>query len=205
METTTSRQKQILEFMATYQFREGFPPSIREICKALGLSSPGSLIKHLRSLELKGHIVSMPGKKRAWKLTNKLSQSTIPVIGRIAAGTPILASENCESDLPVDPHLFGSDEVFALIVKGDSMIEAQIRDGDLAIIKPGSNAVNGDIVAVLIESLESEATLKVFRKTDDYIELIPANTEYKAQIFRDKDQERIKILGKLVGIIRPKA
>jgi repressor LexA len=200
----TVRQKEVLEFMAAYQDREGFPPSIREICQALGLSSPGSLIKHLRTLETKGFIVSIPGKKRAWKLTNRSSRNHIPLIGRIAAGTPILADENKDDDLPVDPRLFGADEVFALLVKGDSMIDAQIRSGDLAVIRPQSQAENGEIVAVMIEGLEPEATLKIFRRRNDDIELHPANQAYSVQIFRGEERGRVKILGKLAGIIRPR-
>ncbi len=200
----TVRQKEILEFMAAYQDREGFPPSIREICQAVGLSSPGSLIKHLRSLEAKGFIAGVPGKKRAWKLTNRSSRNYIPLIGRIAAGTPILADENKDDDLPVDPKLFGSDEAFALLVKGDSMIDAQIRSGDLAIIRPQSQAENGEIVAVMIEGIEPEATLKIFRIKNEDIELHPANEAYKVQIFRGEERGRVKILGKLAGIIRPR-
>lgn len=200
----TARQRQILEYMKSYQTREGFPPTIREICKALGLVSPGSLIKHLQALEREGRLTKVSGKKRAWKLTDRSSPFSIPLIGRIAAGTPILSEQNKEDDLPVDPHLFGSHEAFALRVKGDSMIEAQIREGDLAIIRPQHEAESGEIVAVQVEGLEPEATLKIFRRRNGDIELHPANPVHKTQRFQGEERARVMILGKLIGVIRPK-
>jgi len=199
----TDRQKEILDFIGAFQAREGFPPSIREICRALGLASPGSLIRHLRVLETKGLLSSIPGKKRAWKLTHQRSPFSVPLIGQIAAGTPILAEENREDDLPVDPKLFGSDEAFALRVRGDSMIGAQIRDGDLAVIRPQEDAGNGEIVAVIVEGLEPEATLKVLRRGKQNLELHAANPAYVPLVFKGRDMAKVKILGKLVGIIRP--
>ena len=198
----TERQQTILEFIREFQAREGFGPSVREICQALGLASPGSLIKHLRALEEQGLISRTPGKKRTWKLTGRRAAPSIPILGRIAAGAPILAVENREGDLPVDPALFGCRQAFALRVKGDSMIEAHIRDGDLAVIRPQDQADNGRIVGVIIEDMESEATLKVLHQKEDRIELHPANPKYKPQVFKAGDQARIKILGCLVGLIR---
>ncbi len=182
----------------------GYPPSVREICKALGLASPGSLLKHLRSLEDEGFIVSDPHKKRTWKLTRGPAKARIPLIGRIAAGAPILAEQNKESDLSIDPRLFGADEVFALIVKGDSMIDAQIRDGDIAVIKPQCDAENGEIVAVIVEGLESEATLKIFHKKRGIIELRPANDNHQIRAFKGAQQSSVRIVGKLMGIVRPR-
>jgi repressor LexA len=114
-----------------------------------------------------------------------------------------LADHNKEDDLPVDPQLFGSREAFALLVKGDSMIEAQIREGDLAIIRPQSEAENGEIVAVQVEGVETEATLKIFRRRNGDIELHPANPAHQVQLFSGDERERVKILGKLIGVIRP--
>jgi len=198
----TERQKQILHCIKTFHQREGFPPSLREVCAALGLVSPGSLIKHIRALEAEGLLKSVPGKKRSWKVVGRSSSPSIPLVGRIAAGTPILAQENKEDDLPVDPTLFGANEVFAVRVQGDSMIEAQIRDGDIAVIRPMEEAENGWIVAVMVEGLEPEATLKIFRRQKDAVELVPANTKYKPLLFKGKDRTKVKILGKLIGIIR---
>jgi len=192
-----------MEFIRSFHNEEGFPPSLREICKALGLASSGSLIKHIRALELEGLLTKTPGKKRAWKLKGGMSvRTSIPVVGRIAAGTPILAEENREENLPFDPAFFGSPQVFALRVKGDSMIDAKICDGDLAIIRPQSQGENGETLAVMVEGLEPEATLKIFRIKDDQVELHSANLSYKPVVFRGGDTEKIKIIGKLVGIIR---
>jgi repressor LexA len=126
------------------------------------------------------------------------------LVGRLSAGTPILAEENREDDLPVDPGLFGSQDAFALRVQGDSMIDAQIRDGDLAIIKPQDDAENGWIVAAMVEGLETEATLKIICRKNRDVELHAANPLYRPLIFKGEDQSRVKILGKLIGIIRRK-
>lgn len=201
MEITT-RQKEVLSFIRSFQDREGFPPSLREICKGLALASAGSLLKHMRVLEKGGYLTGVAGKKRAWKLTSRLSSVSIPLVGQIAAGTPILAQENREDDLPIDPRLFGSDSVFALRVQGDSMIDAQIRDGDLAIIRPQEAVQNGEIAAVQVEGLEPEATLKVVRRRNMGIELHAANPAYEPLVFTGDNQARVRILGKLVGVIR---
>jgi repressor LexA len=169
----TDRQYQILAFIRSFQAREGFGPSVREISQALGLASPGSLKKHLDALVREGELTHQPGKKRTWQLTSRSAGPSIPLLGRIAAGTPILAQENRESDLPVAPELFGCDASFALRVSGDSMIDAQIRDGDLAIIRPQDQAEDGQIGAVQVEGLETEATLKRLRRRKGRIELHP--------------------------------
>ena len=208
----TDARRHVLEFFGKFQSREGVPPSVREICDGLDRSSAGSMHKHLQALETGGYLARMPGKKRTWKLTSKAwdfigrpSSPSIPLVGQIAAGTPILAEENREDDLPVDPTLFGYEHAFALRVKGDSMIDAQIRDGDLAIIRPQDEAQDGQIVAVQVEELEPEATLKVFRRRNGTVELHPANSKYEPFVFKGEEQSKIKILGKLVGVIRPKA
>lgn len=190
--------------MRGFQQEEGYPPTVREICKRIGLASAGSLLKHMRSLEEAGFIEHSPGKKRAWKLKDQPSPLWIPVLGRIAAGAPILAEENKEFELSIDPGLFGSREAFALKVKGDSMIDAQIRENDLAIIRPQNDVENGQVAAAMVEGLESEATLKIIKKTKDTIELRPANPDYESLIFRGKERSKVKILGKMVGLIRPK-
>ncbi|MBU0516011.1 MAG: transcriptional repressor LexA [Proteobacteria bacterium] len=200
--TITDRQQQVLDFIAAFQAREGFPPSVREICAHLGLKSPGSLIKHLRALEEEGLLGRSPGKKRAWKLTQAPGPRTIPLVGRIAAGTPIMAVENREDDIPVDPWLFGDEDTFALRVKGDSMIEAHIRDGDLAVIRPQAEAQNGDIAAVLVEGIEPEASLKTIRRSPGRLELHPANPAYEPLVFEGEDIARVRVLGRLVGLIR---
>jgi repressor LexA len=207
----TERRKEILAYLEKFQQREGFPPSIREICSALDLKSPGSLHRHLRVLEERGCLEKSPGKKRAWKLTEigrrivgRPSAPGIPLIGRIAAGTPILAEENKEDELPVDPTIFGSDAAFALRVQGDSMKDAQIRDRDLAIIRPREDADSGRIVAVRIRGIETEATLKILRRSEGRVELHPANDDYEPLVFSGEDCSKVEILGELIGVIRTK-
>jgi repressor LexA len=207
----TKRQREILEHIGKFQAREGFPPSIREICTALEVRSPGSMHRHLRELKRKGYLEETSGKKRAWKLADKggrligrPSSPSIPLIGRIAAGTPILAQENRDEELSMDPGLFGSEEAFALRIQGDSMKDAQIRDGDLAIIRPQREAETGEIVAVMVEGVEAEATLKILHRSAGRVELHAANEAYTPLMFRGKDRSKVKILGKLIGIIRLK-
>jgi len=201
--SVTDRQREILDCIEVLQKREGFPPSLRDICKALGLVSPGSLMRHIRILEAEGLLKGAPGKKRSLRLIGRPPSSpSIPLLGQIAAGTPILAQQNREEELPVDPTLFGSADAFAVRVRGDSMIDAHIRDGDLAVIRPQQEADDGLIVAVLVEGLEPEATLKIFRRRKDVVELHPANSEYSPLIFSGKERSRVRILGKLVGVIR---
>lgn len=180
----------------------GYSPSIREMCQGLGLASPGSLFKHLRSLEAEGVLIRTPGQKRSWRLAGGAPQATIPVIGRIAAGEPILAEENWEEEVPVDPAMFGFPNCFAVRVKGDSMVEAYIGDGDLAVIRPQDHAESGQIVAALVDGLESEATLKTFYRTENEIQLRPANRHYEPIVFTGPDMAKVTIVGKLVGVIR---
>ncbi len=198
----TTRQKQLIDFIERCQRKEGVSPSIRDMCAALGLASPGSLLRHLQILESKGHVTRLPGKKRTWRLTNRTRDISIPLIGRIAAGEPILAEETVEDNLPFDPRFFGAEDAFALLVKGDSMTGEQIRDGDLAIIRQQSDAEDGEIVVCLVEGLESEATLKILRRNNGNIELRPANPTYEPLIFEGKDRAKVRILGKLIGVIR---
>lgn len=203
--TNSQRKQQILEFIRDYRLNRGYSPTVREICRHLGLASPGSMMKRLKAMEEEGLLEREPGKSRTWSLTSPPAGTTIPLIGRIAAGSPVLAEENKEADLPIDPALFGCDSTFALQVRGDSMIEAQIRDGDLAIIRPQKDAEDGETVAVLIEDIEPEATLKILRRKKGSLELHPANQHYKPLVFRGKEQSRVMIIGRLVGVIRTRA
>ncbi len=198
----TARQQKLLAFIRFFQAKNGYPPSLREMCAALGLSSPGSLIKHIRRLQSEGFLKQAHCKKRAWSVVREDTRASIPLLGRIAAGAPILAEANREDDLPVDPMLFGVADAFALKVRGDSMIDVHIREGDIAIIKPQADADDGAIVAVVIEGIETTATLKILRKKKGALELVSANPVYEPLVFRGPDQSRVKIVGKLVGIIR---
>jgi len=198
----TPRQKSVLEFIRTCQQRTGIIPSVREICAHLGLKGPAGIHRILRLLEKKGYLVSTPGKKRSWRLPGGPPRRSIPVLGEIAAGVPIHAQENREEELPVDSSLFGADECFALRIQGDSMIEAYIADGDLAIIRPQDNADNGQIVAVMVDNILPEATLKILRKKSTAVELHAANSRYPPLVFRGRQRGRVKILGRLIGVIR---
>ncbi len=200
----TERQQAIFDFIRKFQAREGFGPTVREICQAMGLASPGSLLKHLRALEAEGRLTRTPGKKRTWQAAGRQAGRFIPLLGQIAAGTPILAEANLEGELPVDPGLFGCDASFALRVRGDSMIDAHIRDGDLAVIRPQEEAEDGQVVAVQVEGLEPEATLKVLRRREERIELHAANPRYGPLIFEGAERARVRILGRLAGVIRPR-
>ncbi|MEW5723628.1 MAG: transcriptional repressor LexA [Thermodesulfobacteriota bacterium] len=200
--SVTQRQKDVLEFILSFQAREGYWPTVREICRGLGLASPGSLMKHLRALEEEGRLERRPGRNRTWRPAGGPAGPVIPVLGRIAAGAPLLAEEHRESDLPVDPALFGCRTAFALEVHGDSMIGAHIQDGDLAIIRPQEEVEDGGIAAVLVEGVEPEATLKILHRRKDRLELHPANPDYAPLVFRGPEQAGVRVLGRLVGVIR---
>ena len=198
----TPRQKDVLRFIQGFHADNGYGPTVREICRGLGLASPGSLMKHLSALEKAGLLSRSPGKNRTWTVADRASGPSIPLVGRIAAGRPWLAEESRETDLPVDPALFGCEETFALRVRGDSMIDAHIQDGDLAVIRPQAEAEDGRIAAVMIEDLEPEATLKIWKRYPDRIELRPANAEYSPLVFSGAEQARVRVVGVLVGVIR---
>ena len=198
----TERQRSVVEYIRSYQEEYGISPSVREICFHLGLNSPGGIHKILKKLVEKGVLISEPGKKRSWLLPDGPARKSIPLLGAIAAGLPIDAIESREELLPLDPALFGCDTCFALRVKGDSMIEAHIMDGDLAIIRPQKTVGNGRIVAVMVDDILTEATLKVFKKQQNKIALHPANSSLQPLIFEGRDRKKVRVLGKFVGIIR---
>nr|MBF0222742.1 transcriptional repressor LexA [Desulfobulbaceae bacterium] len=199
----TPRQKSVIGFIRTHQEKYGISPSVREICCHLGLKGPAGIHKILHQLIEKGALLKgNPGKNRSWLLADGPARKSIPLYGCIAAGAPIEAVGDQDEDLPLDPALFGCDECFALTVRGDSMIEANIIDGDLAIIRPQTTVNSGQIVAVQIEGLLHEATLKIFRRKKDHIELHAANPAYPPLIFPKEEMARVKIVGKYVGIIR---
>lgn len=195
----TDKQQIILNYIREKINESGFPPTVREIGDRFGITVKGAY-DHLKAIEKKGHIKTEQNKSRAIVVLNEegtvpaSSGISIPLIGRIAAGSPILADENIEDYLTFPEEMFGSGEFFALSVSGDSMIEGGIFDGDIAIIKKQNVANNGDIVAAL---LEDEATLKVFQKTSDSIRLLPKNSSYKPI-----EGLEFTVLGKLAAIFR---
>ncbi len=217
MEEMTDRQKQILSFIVKTSEERGFPPTIREICEEMDIASTNGVNDHLKALERKGFVTrgeqqsrSLVATKRARMVLGlgaKRADPTmidVPVLGRVAAGAPILAAENIEDSVRIDSFLLGKDgrEVFALRVKGQSMIEDGIHDGDYLFVKKAPSANSGDIVVALIED---EATCKRYYPEGDRIRFQPANRDMQP-IYVSKSQFRqTMILGKVVGVYRKMA
>lgn len=193
------KQTEIYEFLKTYTEDKGYPPTIREICEAVSLKSTSTVHGHLKRLEKKGMIKRDTTKPRTLEIaefsTSKKELINIPILGKITAGTPILATENIEDtfSLPVN-YIKHNKELFMLRVSGESMVNVGIRDNDLAIIEKADTARNGEIVAALIDD---SATIKTFFKEKDYIRLQPENDTMDPIIVSD-----CKIIGKLIGIFR---
>ncbi|WP_422448918.1 transcriptional repressor LexA [Thermoanaerobacterium sp. DL9XJH110] len=194
----TPRQKQILNYIYDYYRANGYPPSVREICAATGLKSTATVHAYLVQLEKKGYLSRNPQKPRAIDLMNRkmIDRDTVkvPLVGKVTAGQPILAQENIETTFILPKEMVPDTGAFMLSVKGDSMIEAGILDGDYVIVKSTDTAENGDIVVALIGD---EATVKRFYKERDHIRLQPENRFMQPIIVRD-----LKILGKVVGLFR---
>ncbi|MDU4891841.1 MAG: transcriptional repressor LexA [Clostridium sp.] len=195
----SNKQSEIYEFIKNQVNTKGYPPSVREICEAVNLSSTSTVHGHLTRLEKKGLIRRDPTKPRAIELLQEPYQRKemidIPIVGKVTAGIPILAEECIEDYLTIPLDFVNStNELFILKVQGDSMIEAGIHDKDLAIIEKTSTAANGDIVVALIEN---EATIKRFYKENGHIRLQPENSTMEPIIVPD-----CKVLGKLSGIYR---
>ena len=199
----TPTQEKVFEFLKDFLREKGFPPTLREIASHFGLKGPKGPQKALNILERKGYIRKVPGGSRAieilsypqFSLTHILS---VPIVGRVRAGEPILAIENIEGYINLDRSLVSSGDVFLLRVQGDSMIEAHIQDGDFALVKPQPNAENGEIVVALIED---EATIKRIFMKRDLIRLEPANPKMEPIIVK-KGEKKVTIVGKVVGIFR---
>ncbi len=204
MEKLSLKQMQILEYMKKEVKEKGYPPSVREICNAVGLKSTSTVHGHLERLERKGYIRRDPAKPRAIEIFTDVSSEAdsakekemldIPIIGTVTAGTPILAVENIEDTFPLPLDYAPSGDLFMLKVKGDSMINAGIFNKDLILVKQQKTAENGDIVVALIEDF---ATVKTFYKENGYIRLQPENPTMSPIIVRD-----VTILGKVVGLYR---
>lgn len=199
----TDRQSRIIEHIAATVRRQGYPPSMREIGQAVGLSSTSSVAHQLLALERKGFLFRDPHTPRAYRVTaapeitttaDACSPVHVPVVGRIAAGTPILAQEAIEDVLALPRELVGEGELFALTVTGDSMIGAHILSGDKVVLRSQPNAENGEIVAAMIEG---EATIKRLSREGQDVWLLPANDAY-API----DGNRATILGKVTAVLR---
>ncbi|SUY47029.1 LexA repressor [Clostridium putrefaciens] len=198
-EQANSKQEEIYAFLKSYTELKGYPPSVREICEAVSLKSTSTVHGHLKRLEKKGFIKRDPTKPRALEILelsmSKKEMVDIPIIGKVTAGLPILAVENIEDTFSMPMNFVKHDkDLFMLKVSGDSMIEAGIHSGDLAIIEKGETAINGEIIVALIEN---EATIKRFFKEDGFIRLQPENKSMSPIIIKE-----CVVLGKLVGIYR---
>lgn len=206
----TDRQKEILEFI--YEFREnyGYPPTLREIGKRFDISSTFGVKRHLDALEKKGHLTVESNASRGISLQPETGSDrsrqrdsqdqfvSIPLVGRVAAGSPILAEENLEGNITIDPSFIKrNSDSFALKVKGDSMINAGIFEGDIVIVESKQEARNGDIVVALIND---EATVKTFEKFKNSIKLLPENEKYNP--IEIKENDRFSLVGKVTGVIR---
>jgi len=195
----TGRRQQILDYLIETIRERGYPPSMREIAKAVGLKSPSTVLFHLRVLEKAGLVERTPSLNRAISSVTGGSEpraeaNYVPVLGTVPAGEPLLAAENIESRMPVPEEMFPGQDLFMLRVSGDSMIEAGILDGDMVVVNQQSMAEAGEIVVAL---LEDEATVKHFYPRQDTIELRPANPAMEPIV-----SAQAEIIGKVVGVIR---
>lgn len=210
----TEKQQRILDFITASIGERGYPPSMREIGDAVGLSSLSSVTHQLGQLELAGRIRRHPHRPRALEVLDRgdapaaetddaatrmleqVSEETamVPVVGRIAAGAPILAEQHVEDVMPLPRQLVGYGELFLLRVQGDSMVDAAICDGDWVVVRRQNDAVGGDIVAAM---LDDEATVKTFRQRDGHTWLLPQNTRYEPIL-----GDHAVVLGRVVAVLR---
>lgn len=200
-EGLTERQQQILNYIKEQIRQKGYPPSVREIGESVGLSSSSTVHGHLARLEEKGFIRRDPTKPRAIEITDgdfyltRHRTVNVPLVGRVTAGAPILAVENLEDSFPLPYELVRDEDVFMLKVRGESMIEAGILDGDYVITRRQNNARNGEIVVALVG--DEEATVKRFFREKDHIRLQPENQYMEPIVAKD-----VTILGKVVALFR---
>lgn len=196
----SDKQKQILDYIKDQIINHGYPPTVRDICDAVGLKSTSSVHSHLETLEKNGYIRRDPTKPRAIEIVDDAFNLTrrevvnVPIVGRVAAGEPILAIENIDTYFPIPAEYMPNEQSFMLTVKGESMIDAGIFDGDTIIVKQQSTAKNGEIVVALVDD---SATVKTFYKEDGHIRLQPENDALDPIIVPD-----CQILGKVFGVFR---
>ena len=206
MKPLTHRQRELLAFIEDYIDQNGYPPSIREMASHMGIRSTNGVNDHLKALERKGFILRNPGSKsRAISLAKPRQASlpkgitSVPIVGQVAAGQPILALENLEGHLNLDRSLLGSDSLFALTVRGDSMIEKGIFDGDVVFVRRQDDAQPNQIVVALIEG---EATVKIYKPGPDSIVFVPANRRMKPIVIRKEEATPTCIIGIVMGVFR---
>ncbi|WP_027717792.1 transcriptional repressor LexA [Desulfovirgula thermocuniculi] len=192
----TRREAQILEYIKEHLNEKGYPPTVREIGRAVGLSSTSTVHSYLRRLEQKGYLRRDPTLPRALVVAEGAEERlvSVPLLGRVAAGVPVMAEENWEGVLFLPASLLGSGKFFALRVRGDSMVEAGILEGDVVVVRRQPTAENGDIVVALVDG---EATVKRFFRENGHIRLQPENRTMEPII-----TDSAEILGKVVSLLR---
>lgn len=196
----SEKQKEILEYMKTEILNKGYPPTVRDICEAVNLKSTSSVFSHLEKLEINGYIKRDPAKPRAIEIIDENFNLTrrevvnVPLVGQVAAGQPILAIQNIDSYFPIPAEYMPNQQTFMLKVKGESMINVGIFDGDQILVKQQDSANNGDIIVALVDD---SATVKTFYKENGHIRLQPENDNMDPIIVSD-----CKILGKVFGVFR---
>ena len=196
------KQAEILEYIKNEIINRGFPPTVRDICDAVNLKSTSSVHSHLETLERNGYIRRDPTKPRAIEIVDdnfnlaRRELVNVPVVGRVAAGEPILAVENVENYFPIPAEFMPNSQTFMLNVKGESMVNAGILDGDQILVQQQSTAENGEIVVALIDD---SATVKTFYKEDGHYRLQPQNSSMKPIIV-----DNVEIIGKVISLFRPK-
>jgi len=196
----SNKQREILEYIKQEILNKGYPPAVREICEAVDLKSTSSVHSHLETLEKNGYIRRDPTKPRAIEIIDDNFNLTrrevvnVPLIGKVAAGQPLLAVENIENYFPIPTEFMPNAESFMLTVKGESMINIGIMDGDQILVQSQSDAKNGDVVVALVDD---SATVKTFYKEDGYYRLQPENDNMEPIIV-----EECSIIGKVFGVMR---
>ena len=208
----TKRQQEIFDFIKRYSAKYGYPPTVRDIGKAVGLASSSTVHAHLANLERLGLLRRDPSKPRAIELLDRVREDVggavesvadnvrslvrpgLPVVGQVAAGQPILAEENIEDTVQVDPRVGGDDGEYVLTVRGDSMVNVGILAGDLVVVRPQDTATDGDIVVAL---LGEDATVKRFFRESDHVRLQPENDTMEPIRSRE-----VQVLGRVVGVLR---
>lgn len=196
----SKKQLEILEYIKSQILERGFPPAVREICEAVNLKSTSSVHSHLETLEKNGYIRRDPTKPRAIEILDDSFNLTrremvnVPIVGQVAAGEPILAQENIENYFPIPMEFMPNSQTFLLKVKGESMINAGILDGDMVLVEQTSTASNGDMVVALIDD---SATVKTFYKEEGIFRLQPENDSMDPIIVKE-----VSILGKVIGVFR---
>ena len=217
----TEREQKILDYMKNEIRTKGYPPTVREICASLGIKSTSTVHKDIESLVRQGFLKKDPAKPRALMVVDPSDKTghtqpgqdyshnfsgdgssvsdivEVPIVGRVAAGTPILAEENIEDTFPIPARFAAGGVNYMLKVRGESMIEAGIMDGDLILVQKTADAQNGEIVVAMIDGFESEATVKTFYKEADHIRLQPENHTMSPILVKD-----VKIMGKVKGVFR---